>query len=169
MTALIGLFRGQKHRTPFIRGLSFGGYCDRCPEKRTDCDWLTKDTAIVDKYCADPFCNYVFTASAYMDLMKILDYVNTDKGTANLNKKLPYLFIAGQEDPVGSYGKGVAESAELFIKAGCENVGVKLYPDDRHELLNELDRETVAADIIAFADGVVAACGTSEVAAQSEQ
>jgi alpha-beta hydrolase superfamily lysophospholipase len=44
-------------------------------------------------------------------------------------------------------GKGVQEAHDKFIEAGMEDVEIKLYPNDRHEILNELDRETVYNDI----------------------
>ena len=64
-----------------------------------------------------------------------------------LKKHLPVFFIAGAEDPVGPYGKGVEHAAKEFKKAGMINVACKIYPDCRHEILNELNREEVFADV----------------------
>jgi len=153
ITKTIALFKGDRYRSRFVKGLSFSGYNDRCTEKRTENDWLTKDSIIVDKYCTDPFCSYTFTVSAYYDLMKILDFVNTPNGVANVLKDLPIFLISGAEDPVGAYGKGPAEALALFENAGCTRVSIKLFDGDRHELLNELDRERVARDILDFIQG----------------
>jgi len=153
ITKLIAAFKGKRYRSEFVKGLSFSGYNDRCPEKRTVNDWLTKDTTIVDKYCIDPFCAYTFTVSAYYDLMKILDSVNIPKGVESVPQDLPIFLISGAEDPVGAYGKGPAEALSLFESAGCTRVSVKLYDGDRHELLNELDRKAVARDILDFIQG----------------
>ena len=153
ITKTIAAFKGDRYRSEFVKGLSFSGYNDRCPEKRTVNDWLTKDTMIVDKYCIDPFCTYTFTVSAYYDLMKILDFVNTPNGVESVPKDLPIFLISGAEDPVGAYGKGPAEALSLFESVGCTRVSVKLYDGDRHELLNELGRERVARDILDFIQG----------------
>ena len=60
------------------------------------------------------------------------------------------MFISGAEDPVGGYGKGVEKAASLYRKAGIEDVRLVLFPDDRHEILNELDRDVVEKTIGAF-------------------
>ncbi len=55
-----------------------------------------------------------------------------------MQKHLPIFFIAGGDDPVGSYGKGVLKTEAEFRKAGMVNVTCKLYPGGRHEILNEI-------------------------------
>ena len=55
--------------------------------------------------------------------------------------------ISGERDPVGSYGKDVKRLLTLYKKLGFTNIAYKLYPDCRHELLNELDNEEVYSDI----------------------
>ena len=55
--------------------------------------------------------------------------------------------IAGEEDPVGNYGKGVEKVFEEYRKCGIRDLELKLYEDDRHEILNELDRENVYLDV----------------------
>ena len=65
-----------------------------------------------------------------------------------MNKNIPCLFIAGGDDPVGNYGKGVEESAQAFRNAGVEQVSCKIYPLCRHEILNEINRDEVFADVL---------------------
>ena len=59
---------------------------------------------------------------------------------ARMDKKLPVLFVAGTQDPVGNYGRGVRKSAEAFRKAGMEDVELILYDKSRHEILNDAER-----------------------------
>ena len=66
---------------------------------------------------------------------------------SQMPKELPVFFIAGEDDPVGDYGKGVLKAVDMVKKAGMKNVSVKLYPTDRHEILNETDREQVYEDL----------------------
>ena len=61
------------------------------------------------------------------------------------------MLIAGEDDPVGAYGKGVTEVYNGLKDSG-HNVEMKLYPNDRHEIHNELDKDQVVADLIAFFD-----------------
>ena len=55
--------------------------------------------------------------------------------------------VAGAEDPVGPYGKGVEQAVKEFKKAGMINVACKIYPDCRHEILNELNKQEVYEDV----------------------
>ena len=63
-------------------------------------------------------------------------------------KQLPVLFAAGAEDPVGGFGKGVRKVYEKYKAAGIQDISLRLYAGDRHELLNETDREQVYEDLL---------------------
>ena len=67
------------------------------------------------------------------------------------------LLVSGEEDPVGSYGKGIREVSAGLKKSGHQDVTVKLYPGGRHEILNELNRDEVYQDILDWADEKIAA------------
>ena len=64
-----------------------------------------------------------------------------------VSKHLPIFFVAGADDPVGAFGKGVKRVYERFKKSGIKNVSLKLYEGDRHEILNETDRRQVYEDL----------------------
>ena len=51
---------------------------------------------------------------------------------------------------VGENGKGVQRAYAYFRAAGIKDVSLKLYPDDRHEILNELDKDEVYDDILSW-------------------
>lgn len=147
----IGKVKGVMYRSPLIDKMAFGTYNKRCP-KRTPFDWLTKDEEIVDKYIDDKYCGFMFTTAGYRDLFSALGYVSKTEWAERVPEKLPILIVSGAEDPVGTYGEGVKKVYEMLKVTGHNDVEMKLYEGDRHEILNELDRDTVAADIIAFAD-----------------
>ena len=65
-------------------------------------------------------------------------------------KNLPVFFVAGAQDPVGEFGKGVEKVFEQFKDAGILDVQMKLYENDRHEILNEKDRGLVYEDLYAW-------------------
>jgi alpha-beta hydrolase superfamily lysophospholipase len=81
-------------------------------------------------------------------MMKGIYYVQQKNNLQQMNKELPVFFIAGSEDPVGPYGKGVQQAVEAFRKAGMADVSVKIYPLCRHEILNEINKEEVYEDIV---------------------
>ena len=63
-------------------------------------------------------------------------------------KTLPGLFTSGAEEPVGNFGKGVRKVYEKYRAAGIQNASLRLYTGDRHEILNETDREQVYQDLL---------------------
>ena len=147
LAGMIGLFAGKKHKSKLLAKMAFGTYGKRF-EGRTEYDWLTRETGIVDKYIADPYCGYLFTAQGMHDLIEANADSNAEAWYAGVPADLPVLLISGEEDPVGDYGKGVRIVADKLKETGHTAVTLKLYPECRHEVLNELNREEVMADII---------------------
>ena len=150
LTKTISLFKGWKYRCNFINNMAFGSYNKHFEPARTTKDWLSKDTAIVDKYVADERCNFIFTLNAYYNMFTGISRLYDKKLLSNMPKDLPVFFVAGEDDPVGDYGKGVLKAVDMFKNAGMKNVKVKLYPTDRHEILNETDREQVYNDLYSW-------------------
>lgn len=138
---------GEKAPSKTLDKLIFGGYNRRVEHPKTKFDWLTRDQNVVDTYIAHPSCGFVASAGLMRDLMEGLMYIESEENLAAMDKKLPVLFIAGGDDPVGSYGKGVRRTAEEFKKAGMEQVDTKIYPLCRHEILNEINRREVYEDV----------------------
>ena len=145
-SAILGAFKGQRYRSEFIRKTSFKGYNDRF-EKRTENDWLTKDQSIVDWYNGHKFCTFGFTINGYKTLFEVLTYIQKQENYNKIPKNLPVYMIAGEDDPVGNYGEGVKHIYQQYKDSGIKDISIKLYPNDRHEILNELDKETVYADV----------------------
>ena len=72
------------------------------------------------------------------------------KGIAKTRKNLPVLFLAGTKDPVGGYGTQISQLHQRFVSLGFEQTQLKLYPEARHELLNEINFDEVYTDIITY-------------------
>lgn len=142
--------KGERFCSNTLRTMSMGSYNKKFKEEQSSSSWLTKEAAIRERYEADPLCNFSFTASGYRDLFTLLQQASSQETFERTPKTLPVFLVSGMDDPVGSYGKGVTEVYERMQKAGVKDVTLKLYPNDRHEILNESDRETVYADLLAF-------------------
>ena len=138
---------GEENPDEKLQNMIFGGYNKKIVNPRTQSDWLTRDDKIVDAYILDPMCGFIPSCGLLRDMMKGIYYVERKSSLLNMKKDLPVLFIAGEEDPVGPYGKGVVRASNEFKKAGMKNVSLKLYPNCRHEILNELNKEEVYADV----------------------
>ncbi|TQM54625.1 alpha/beta hydrolase [Humibacillus xanthopallidus] len=144
--------RGHTHTSGLMNKLSFGQYNSAFKPTRTDFDWLSRDPAEVDKYINDPDCGFVFSAGGFADLLRGLAMANDDRTVALIPKDLPIFLTSGDQDPVGAKGKGVQQAADQLKRLGVRDVTVTLWPDARHEILNELNRDEVELEILEWLD-----------------
>lgn len=146
---LIGLFRGGHYRSRFITDICFGKPYAEFDKTGEDVSrsWLSKNEESVKAYYRDPRCTFVFTINGYYGLFSTIYYDNHMKNIRKIRKNLPAFFIAGAEDPVGSFGEGVKKAYVQYRQAGMSDVKIKLYKNDRHEILQENDREKVFSDV----------------------
>lgn len=140
---LLAILRGWDYCSKFVHNLAVGVY-----EKKLGVGWLSKNEENVKAYEADPLCGFVFTVNAYYEMFTGMQKMNQQERKEKTSKTLPMFFVAGKEDPVGNYGKGVENIYNRYKDCGYQNVTLKLYQGDRHEILNELDREKVFVDIL---------------------
>ena len=144
---------GPKKESPLINRVGFSSSNKPFAPNRTDFDWLTRDEAEVDKYVADPWCGFLFTAGGYRDMFTGLRRMSDPDEIRKMRKDLPVLLISGAMDPVGAMGKEDEKAADSFRAAGLQDVRVRLYPEARHELFNELNRQEVYEDLAAWLSG----------------
>ncbi|MDD4112371.1 MAG: alpha/beta fold hydrolase [Herbinix sp.] len=147
MTSLIKKFKGPKYASPYLKNLIFGNKKYTKFADRTAYDWLTRSHPIGGAYIHDPYCGFICTSAFYNDLLKITSIAANKKLISMTKLDLPMFIISGEKDPVGSYGKDIKRLLSTYKKLGFTNVAFKLYPDCRHELLNELNNEEVYSDI----------------------
>lgn len=144
---IIAPFNSWEKTNAFINKLGFGDNNARIDNPRTGADWLTKDEKIVDAYCANPLCNFSFTLNGYEGLGKTVIMCQKPSLVNKIPKDLPLLIISGDQDPVGAYGEGVKKAFELYQKAEIKDLKMTLYPGDRHEILNETDRDQIYKEL----------------------
>ena len=107
---------------------------------------------MVAAYVQDEFCNFDFTARGWYDLFSLLGRISRPEWAGKIPTDMPVLLTSGEMDPVGGFGRGVKQIYERIRGAGVRDVALKLYPDARHEILNEINRNEVYADIAAWLD-----------------
>lgn len=144
-----------KRPSGLLHSIAFGSYNKRVEHARTPHDWLTRDTAIVDAYAADPMCGFQASAGLMGDMFEGIGYIQKQESLAQMNKDMPILFIAGGDDPVGDYGKGVLKAVQAFKDVGMACVTTKIYPLGRHEILNEINKDEVYKDVSDWITNVV--------------
>ncbi|WP_153503340.1 alpha/beta hydrolase [Cumulibacter manganitolerans] len=121
-------------------------------EQRTGYEWLSRDEAEVDKYVADPACGFLAPPFPGADTMQ---RSSDPAEVARVRPDLPVLLVSGDADPIAGGGALVEAVAQRYQDGGVKDVTVRLYPQARHELLNETNRDEVTADILAFLDRTV--------------
>lgn len=147
LVRFISLFKPMTYRSRLIEEACFGTYNNRFKPKRTKSDWLSQDPAVVDAYLKDPLCTFTFTLNGYQTLFNTLSFIQCTPNIEQIPKNLPIFMVAGKEDPVGNYGKAVTNVYNCYKKIGIQDISLKLYENDRHELLNELDKSQVYNDL----------------------
>lgn len=151
LTVIDGLkkIHGNKYRSRLVNKLAFGAYNKRISDNSSEFAWISRDKDVVGKYSKDEKCTFIFTLNGFENLMKVLWYVSQDKWFENYDKSLPTLLIAGSGDPVGQYSEGVKTVFKKLSEYSC-NVQCKIYPEARHELINEINKQDVYDDVLGF-------------------
>lgn len=161
LTRLMALFRGGRHLSPLIEGMSTGAY-DKAFPAGEKFQWLSANEENRRKYMEDPGCGFPFTLNGYETLFSFMKRTYSPKYYNVRNKNLPILFLSGEEDPVMGGKKAFDDAVRFMRDMGYRDVRSKLYPGMRHEILMENDRETVCTDIAAFIEETVQ--GSAEAA-----
>lgn len=145
---IISVTKGWRHRSNAINNIAMGSYNKRFQPIETGHEWLCRDSKQAGRYQNDPYCGYVFTLNGFYNMFDMMSYIEKKKNIAKIPKDLPVFICAGEEDPVGDFGYAPRKVNKDFKKAGIKDVTLKLYPEDRHEILNELDQDVVYDDIL---------------------
>lgn len=154
LAATLRRVKGERGYSPFLYKMMFGAYNARCKEE-TDFAWLSVDPTNVDTYEADPLCGFAFTIGGIHSLLNVHGEANGKACFENTPKELPVLLIAGLDDPVGEYGDGVKTVFGEYRRAGVKKVALKLYENTRHEILNDVYKARVIADMCAWLGDIV--------------
>ena len=133
--------KGKMHRNEFLHSLAF---------KESVSHWLTTDQREVELYQQDPLCGYIFTNNGFLHLFTLMKDAYSKDGWKGNNPQLPIFLIAGSDDPVIQSPKKFRALSSFLQSRGYENIESKIYSGKKHELLNEVGREEVYRDVLAF-------------------
>ncbi len=118
---------------------------------RTGHDWLSRDEDEVDKYIADPLCGGPFTCGLWLDFLRGLFAISSDRALAQIPSGLPIMITGGELDPVGG-DKGMTRLLQHYAQTSHQRIKYKVYAEGRHEMLNEINRDEVTADWLDWMD-----------------
>lgn len=159
--AVLKKIKGGYYRSIKLNQLSFGNFNNQFNATRTTHDWLSRNEVAIDEYLSDPQCNFLFTLNGYETILQTFAFIGKHQNINKIPKKLPIIFMAGREDPVGENGVIVREIYKQYQRFGMEQVELKIYDQDRHELLHELDRLTVFHDIYNWLETYIASASNT--------
>ena len=138
--------KGGRSVSKMLNKMVFGTYDSSFKDSKVKNRWLNRNLEEVKKYNADEICGFPFTNGGFRDLFTLIRRCSRKEGIEDIPKDLPLLFLSGDADPVGSFGKGVAKAVRGYTDAGLQPK-VIMYPGARHELINELCKDQVFRDM----------------------
>lgn len=143
LSVMLAVVQGEVQKSGFdgttdlVRKLSFDTYNQKFKPTRTNADWLCSDEAELDKYLADPLVRKDISAGLFRELMTSMKRTGNAGEYGRWDKDLPVLLLSGQDDPVGSGGKGVTNLYKQMKKAGMKQLTLHLFPGARHDIFHE--------------------------------
>ena len=132
--------------------LTFQDWAKKETDGCTAFDWLSRDPAEVDKYVADPLCGWDASVGMWQDVFKLIFHGADDRNFGGLPKGLPVHLRGGGHDPATEGGKAVTNLSDRMVAMGFKNVSTIIGPDNRHECLNDINRDAVTADLLCWLD-----------------
>ena len=148
------LRQGDNGKSPIIKQLTFAQYSRAFKPRRTEFDWLSRDPVEVDNYVKNPICGFFCTNKMWHDLFGGLLEISTINNLQQINSEIPVLILGGEDDPV-SAPDGQHKLASALNKAGLKNITLNLYPEGRHEMFNEINREQVTERLLQWIDKLI--------------
>ncbi len=134
--------------------LTFQDWAKKVADRRTAFDWLSRDPAEVDKYVADPLCGWDASVSMWRDVFGFIFAGADDRNLAGIRRDLPVNLLGGEKDPATAGGKAVHDLARRMKAMGFSNLESKVWPETRHESLNELNRDAITDEFAAWAERI---------------
>lgn len=146
---------GSDAASRIIPRLTFRAWSKKIRNRRTEFDWLSRDADEVDKYVADPLCGWDASVAMWTDLFGFIAYVNDDTHFAGLPQDKPFYLVGGAHDPSTEGGKLVTRFEKRLRAKGFSNLVSRVYPETRHECLNDINRDTVMQDFASWAEKII--------------
>jgi alpha-beta hydrolase superfamily lysophospholipase len=148
--ALLAALRGQRKGSRLARAIADGPYNKPFRPNRTPFDWLSRDEKEVDAYINDPCSGNLCSSGFYRDLLRGLAAIHRPEVMEKIRTGLPIYIFAGSADPVGEMGASPTALVNAYRAMGVQDLEFVLYPDARHETLNETNREEVTGNLLAW-------------------
>ena len=148
--AMLSFIMGERMASKLARAMADGPYNKFFRPNRTAVDWLSRDEKEVDAYVADPLCGMLCSVGFYRDMARALRRIHKNEEMGKIRKTLPVYIFSGSADPVGDMSESFAALAVAYRHLGIKDLETVLYPDARHEPLNETNRDEVQESLLSW-------------------
>lgn len=149
ISGIVMKIKGKRNKSQLLDSLVFGSYNPN-DENESPSAWLSRDVNVQKAFDDDSLCGFKVTNEFFYDFLGGLCSIHQKKNMNKIPKDLPIFIISGEADPVGEYGKSVKKLFTSYKKLGIKDVSLKLYPEARHELFNELNKVDVMNDLLVW-------------------
>ncbi|MDR2807671.1 MAG: lysophospholipase [Spirochaetaceae bacterium] len=144
----IAFLTGPRGKSKLARALMDGAFNKAFKPVRTAFDWISRDKDEVDRYVADTLCHNLCSAGFYRDLSVLISKIHRPECIEGIPLGLPLYIFSGSADPVGDMGISPTALVNVYRERGIKDLEFVLYPDARHETLNETNREEVTENLL---------------------
>ena len=141
--AIERMLLGSDVPSAILPKLTFQDWAKKETSGRTDFDWLSRDPAEVDKYIADPLCGWDASVGMWQDVFRLIFTGADDRNFSKLSKNLPIHLRGGGHDPATDFAKATKSLSARLAHMGFRQVTTDIGPDNRHECLNDTNRQEV--------------------------
>ncbi len=148
--------KGDHYRPQLLQDLSFGSFNKPFRDEGFESAWVCSNRSVLEAYHQNPLCQFIFTANGFSNLIGLMKDCYSRKGWSMSNPKMPIMFISGADDPCRGNDKRHNRSVALMNKVGYVNITNIVYPEMRHEILNETDKQKVWTQVEKFVEGISA-------------
>ena len=150
LMTLLAAIAGERNGSRIAKAAADGPYSKAFRPNRTAFDWLSRDEKEVDAYIADPLCGFLCSTGFYRDMAMALNRIHVPAEMGKIRKELPVYVISGSADPVGDMGESPAALVVAYRHLEIRDLETVIYPDARHETLNETNREEVTESLLSW-------------------
>lgn len=148
--AILAVLLNIRKGSSIAKALADGSNNKAFRPNRTEFDWLSRDEKEVDSYAADPCCGFICSLGFYLDMTSALVRIHRPEEMGKIRKELPIYIFSGSADPVGDMGVSPAALVVAYRHRGIMDLETVLYPEARHETLNETNRDEVTESLISW-------------------
>lgn len=115
----------------------------------TGYEWLSRDPAVARAFVDDPLTFFADVPKLFgiPDGLRLLG-----RPTRRMEKNLPILILVGSDDTLGGERSATKLANAYVRRSKLTDVEAIIYPDARHEVFNETNRDEVVADLIGWLD-----------------